>query len=417
MSLSCFELGEQMLSVDAAREALLSLAEQPVAVESVALSQAHGRRLATDIIAPINVPQNTNAAMDGIALAWPGEQPQQTQWPIAGDAFAGQAFEGSVPLGQCVRITTGAPLPSGTDTIIMREQLSEHNSSVTVDSPDRVSQGQHVRQAGEDIALGEVALVAGTRLDAACLGLIASLGYGEVGVFRRPKVAIFSTGNEVTPPGEALPSAGIYDTNRFTLLGLLNEQGAEVLDLGILPDDPTTIQKALASAATQCDLVITSGGVSVGQADYTREALETLGQLAFWRVALRPGRPMACGWLGESRKPFVGLPGNPVAVMVTFSQFVVPLLERLQKQSPVPPRRLTAITQTPLKSRLKRTDFIRGIYSSDAHGVLQVRSTGAQGSGILTSMVAANCLIELGDDQAGAQPGDAVCIQPLTRWP
>ncbi|QPI63635.1 gephyrin-like molybdotransferase Glp [Vreelandella venusta] len=417
MSLSCFELGEQMLSVDAAREALLPLAEQPVAVESVALSQAYGRRLATDIIAPINVPQNTNAAMDGIALAWPGEQPHQTQWPIAGDAFAGQAFEGSVPLGQCVRITTGAPLPSGTDTIIMREQLSEHNSSVTVDSPDRVSHGQHVRQAGEDIALGEVALVAGTRLDAACLGLIASLGYGEVCVFRRPKVAIFSTGNEVTPPGEALPSAGIYDTNRFTLLGLLNEQGAEVMDLGILPDDPTTIQNALASAATQCDLVITSGGVSVGQADYTRAALETLGQLAFWRVALRPGRPMACGWLGESRKPFVGLPGNPVAVMVTFSQFVVPLLERLQKQSPVPPRRLTAITQTPLKSRLKRTDFIRGIYSSDAHGVLQVRSTGAQGSGILTSMVAANCLIELGDDQAGAQPGDAVCIQPLTRWP
>ncbi|RUR31933.1 molybdopterin molybdenumtransferase MoeA [Vreelandella andesensis] len=416
MSLSCFELGEQMLSVDAARDALLTLIEQPVTTESVSLSQAYGRRLATDITAPINVPQNTNAAMDGIALAWPEGQHHQTQWPIAGDAFAGQAFEGNVPLGQCVRITTGAPLPPGSDTIIMREQLSEHSGSVIIDAPDRVNHGQHVRQAGEDIAIGDVAVVAGTRLDAACLGLIASLGYGDVCVFKRPKVAIFSTGNEVTSPGEALPSAGIYDTNRFTLTGLLSEQGAEVVDLGILPDDPIVIQNALMVAAEQCDLVITSGGVSVGHADYTREALEALGQLAFWRVALRPGRPMACGWLGESRKPFVGLPGNPVAVMVTFSQFVVPLLEYLQGQTPYAPRRLTAITQTPLKSRLKRTDFIRGIYTSDAQGVLHVRSTGAQGSGILTSMVTANCLIELGDDLEGAQPGDAVCIQPLTRW-
>ncbi|MGM0832401.1 MAG: gephyrin-like molybdotransferase Glp [Pseudomonadota bacterium] len=416
MSLSCFELGEQMLSVDDAREALMTLVEHPVGVEPIALSQAYGRRIASDIIAPINVPQHTNAAMDGIALAWPSVQPHQTRWPIAGDAFAGQAFEGNVPSGQCIRITTGAPLPPGTDTVIMREQLIEQGVSVMIDAPDRVSQGQHVRQAGEDIAIGEIALEAGTRLDAACLGLIASLGYGEVWVFRRPKVAIFSTGNEVTPPGDALPSAGIYDTNRFTLIGLLSEQGAEVMDLGILPDDPTTIQNALASAAKQCDLVITSGGVSVGHADYTREALEALGQLAFWRVALRPGRPMACGWLGEARKPFVGLPGNPVAVMVTFSQFVVPLLQRLQGQTPSPPRRLTAIAQTPLKSRLKRTDFIRGIYSSNAQGVLQVRSTGAQGSGILTSMVAANCLIELGDHQESAQPGEAVCIQPLTRW-
>jgi molybdopterin molybdotransferase len=416
MSLSCFELGEQMLSVDAARDALMTLAKQPVAVEHVALSQAYGRRLATDIIAPVNVPQNTNAAMDGVALAWPYAQPTQTMWPIAGDAFAGQAFEGLVPPGHCVRITTGAPLPQGTDTIIMREQLVEYTDSVTIDTPDRVSHGQHVRQAGEDIAIGEVALAAGTRLDAAGLGLIASLGYAEVSVFKRPNVAIFSTGDEVTPPGKTLPHAGIYDTNRFTLIGLLSEQGAEAIDLGILPDDPTAIQNALANAAKQCDLVITSGGVSVGHADYTRDALEQLGKLAFWRVALRPGRPMACGWLGESRTPFVGLPGNPVAVMVTFSQFVVPLLQRLQGQTPSPPRRLTAIAQTPLKSRLNRTDFIRGIYTSDAHGALHVRSTGAQGSGMLTSMVAANCLIELGDDQASAQPGEAVCIQPLTGW-
>lgn len=416
MSLSCFELGEQMLPVDTAREALMTLVERSVAHERIALSHAHGRRLAADLKAPIDVPQNTNAAMDGVALAWPDAAPFQTHWPIAGDAFAGQAFAGPVPKGQCVRITTGAPLPSGTDTIIMREQLVEHADSVTIDAPERVLRGQHVRQAGEDIASGAVALAAGTRLDAARLGLIASLGYADIAVYRRPKVAIFSTGNEVTPPGDALPHAGIYDTNRFSLMGLLIEQGAEVVDLGILPDDQAAMVHALAGAAECSDLVITSGGVSVGHADFTRQALEQLGQLAFWRVALRPGRPMACGWLGPSHTPFLGLPGNPVAVMVTFSQFVVPLLQRLQGQAPSPPLRLTAIAETPLKSRLQRTDFLRGIYRCDAHGVLHVRTTGAQGSGILTSMVAANCLIELGDDLAGAQPGDTVTIQPLTEW-
>lgn len=416
MSLSCFELGEQMLPVDTAREALMTLAERPVGSEHIALSQAYGRRLAADITAPINVPQNTNAAMDGVAVAWPETTPCQTRWPIAGDAFAGHAFAGQVPAGQCVRITTGAPLPAGADTVVMREQLVEHPDCVVIDAPERVLRGQHVRQAGEDIAAGEVALAAGTRLDAASLGLVASLGYASVAVFKRPKVAIFSTGNEVTPPGEALPSAAIYDTNRFALMGLLAEQGAEVVDLGILPDDQTVIQHALADAAENSDLVITSGGVSVGHADFTRQALEQLGQLAFWRVALRPGRPMACGRLGPSHTPFIGLPGNPVAVMVTFSQFVVPLLQRLQGQMPSPPARLTAIAETPLKSRLKRTDFLRGVYRCDSQGVLHVRTTGAQGSGILTSMVAANCLIELGDDQAGAQPGETVSIQPLTGW-
>ncbi|WP_249977787.1 gephyrin-like molybdotransferase Glp [Vreelandella olivaria] len=416
MTLSCFELGEQMLSVNEASAALATLIERTTGMESVPLTQAHGRRLATDIAAPINVPQNTNAAMDGVALAWEAGETNQQHWPIAGDAFAGKAFEGQVPPGQCVRITTGAPLPAGTDTVIMREQLSEQADTATVAIPERVQRGQHVRQAGEDIVAGSIALAKGTRLDATCLGLIASLGYAEVPVCKRPRVAIFSTGNEVTPPGEPLPTAGIYDTNRFTLLGLLSEQGAGVLDLGILPDHQSAIEAALTEASSSSDLVITTGGVSVGHADFTRAALEQLGQLAFWRVALRPGRPMACGLLGSSRTPFVGLPGNPVAVMVTFRQFVVPLLQCLQGIPPAQPQRLTAIAETALKSRLKRTDFLRGVYRCDEHGVLHVRSTGAQGSGILTSMVAANCLIELGDDQEGAQPGEVVCIQPLTEW-
>lgn len=423
MTLSCFDLGEQMLSVDEARQALATLIEHPLGRENIPLTQAYGRRLATAVQAPINVPQNTNAAMDGVALALPreGVGAKQTHWPLAGEVLAGQYRSELVPAGHCVRITTGAPLPPGTDTVVMSEQLREpleddKPAHVTIESPELLKHGQHVRQAGEDIALGETALPAGTRLNAAALGLLASLGYAEVAVYRRPKVAIFSTGNEVTAPGEPLPKAGIYDANRFTLMGLLSEYGAEVIDLGILPDDLGTTRTALERAAKQNDVVITSGGVSVGQADFTRDALEQLGRLAFWRVALRPGRPMACGWLGETRTPFVGLPGNPVAVMVTFLQFVIPLLDRLHARPVLPPRRLSAIADDALKSRLKRTDFIRGVYHTDAKGQLHVCSTGAQGSGILTSMVAANCLIELADDQAGAQPGEVVSIQPLTGW-
>ncbi|TVP47734.1 MAG: molybdopterin molybdenumtransferase MoeA [Halomonas sp.] len=422
MTLSCFDLGEQMISVDEARQALATLVERPLAIERIALAKAHGRLLAATLKAPINVPQNTNAAMDGvaIALAREGVGPKQTNWPVAGEVFAGQYRSESVPAGHCVRITTGAPLPPGTDTVVMseqlRESLDEQPEHVIIESPELLKHGQHVRQAGEDIARGATALLAGSRLDAASLGLLASLGYAEVDVYQRPKVAIFSTGNEVTAPGEPLSKAGIYDANRFTLIGLLTESGAEVVDLGILPDDLNATKTALEQAAKQSDLVITSGGVSVGQADFTRDALEQLGRLAFWRVALRPGRPMACGWLGKTRTPFVGLPGNPVAVMVTFLQFVAPLLDQLCGQPIAPPRQFKAIADNRLKSRLNRTDFIRGIYHTDATGQLHVRSTGDQGSGILTSMVTANCLIELTDDQDGAQPGEVVCIQPLTGW-
>ncbi len=423
MTLSCFDLGEQMLSVDEARQALATLIERPLGSEQIPLAQAHGRRLAAAVQASINVPQRTNAAMDGVALALPreGVGAKQTLWPLAGEVLAGQYRSELVPAGHCVRITTGAPLPPGTDTVVMSEQLREpleddKPAHVTIESPELLKHGQHVRLAGEDIALGDTALSAGARLDAASLGLLASLGYAEISVSQRPKVAIFSTGNEVTAPGQPLPQAGIYDANRFTLMGLLTEHGADVIDLGILPDDLNAIKTALEGAAEQSDLVITSGGVSVGQADFTRDALEQLGRLAFWRVALRPGRPMACGWLGPTRTPFVGLPGNPVAVMVTFLQFVSPLLDRLNGQPLAPPPRLYAVTESLLKSRLKRTDFIRGVYHTDSEGQLLVCSTGAQGSGILTSMVAANCLIELADDQAGAQPGEVVSIQPLMGW-
>ena len=416
-ALSCFDLGEQMLSVEQARTALATLIEAPLGKEKCALAQAHGRRLAEALHAPIDVPQNTNAAMDGIALAWPGQASEteslQTHWPLEGSIFAGDPFTGQVARGACVRITPGAPLPADTDTVIMREQLQENAEYVVVLQPERVSHGQNVRQSGEDIQQGEVALPAGIRLDAASLGLTASLGIDSVNVWRRPRVAVFSTGNEVTAPGERLPAAGIYDANRFTLTGLLQQQGAEVMDLGILPDDQARIQAALEDAAAHADLVLTSGGVSVGQADFTRAALESLGQLTFWRVAIRPGRPLACGLLTERRTPLVGLPGNPVAVMVTFLQFVIPLLSRLQGQPASPPDYLYAIADESLPSRAGRTDYLRGVFHSTADGRLHVRSTGAQGSGILSSMVAANCLIELPDSCTGVASGDILKVQPL----
>ena len=417
MTLSCFDLGERMLSVTEARQRLASLVEGPLPAERVALAALYGRVLAADAIAPIDVPQNTNAAMDGIALAWrpSGEAPDT--WRQVGDVLAGQRRDAPLGAGECVRITTGAPLPPGTDTVIMREQLEEHDASVVVLKPERVRRGQNVRQAGEDIARGHTALAAGTRLGAAELGLLASLGVADAQVYRRPRVAIFSTGDEVTAPGEALPPAGIFDANRYSLAGLLAEQGVELMDLGILPDDREAMVEALSAAARHADMVITSGGVSVGHADFTRAALESVGRLALWRIAIRPGRPMACGLLGERGVPFVGLPGNPVAVMVTFLQFVVPLLATLQGRAAEAPTPLTAIADDALSSRPGRTDYLRGCYRVDAEGRLRVRSTGAQGSGILSSMVMANCLIELTDDRAGAAPGETVGIHPLYRLP
>ncbi|MCL7939300.1 molybdopterin-binding protein [Halomonas sp. ATCH28] len=417
MTLSCFDLGERMLPVAEARARLAGLVEAPLPAERVALAELHGRVLAEDAVSPIDVPQNTNAAMDGIALAWPSHAEPPGEWRVVGEVLAGRRFEASLGAGECVRITTGAPLPPGADTVIMLEQLETRGEAVVVFQPERVRPGQHVRQAGEDICRGQTALRAGTRLGSAELGLLASLGLAEAGVHRRPRVAIFSTGDEVTAPGEPLPSAGIFDANRYTLAGLLAEQGAELIDLGILPDDREAMIAALGDAAGRADMVITSGGVSVGHADFTRAALEAVGRLAFWRIAIRPGRPLACGLLGERGVPFLGLPGNPVAVMVTFLQFVVPLLSKLQGRPVHDPERLVAIADEALKSRLGRTDYLRGRYHADADGRLHVCSTGAQGSGILSSMVAANCLIELTDDCEGVTPGETVRIQPLHRLP
>lgn len=415
MSLSCFELGERMLSVDEALAALRELAPQPLTAEWLPLAALSERVLADDALSPINVPQNTNAAMDGVALAWP-ETPT-TRFKLVGEVLAGAQFAGRLAPGDAVMITTGAPLPDGADTVIMREQLSVEQQGrqrwVDVQQAQTVRRGQNVRLAGEDIPRGACALTAGTRLRAQHLGLLASLGVAEARVFRRPRVAIFSTGDEVTAPGEALPSAGIFDANRFSLRGLLCALGCEVVDLGILADDRRRMCAELEQAAEQADMVLTSGGVSVGQADWIKAALAETGRLGFWRIAMRPGRPLAFGVLGAREVPFFGLPGNPVAVMVTFLQFVQPLLRTLQGELDWQPRRLTAIAQEPLRSRQGRVDYHRGVYTCDERGQLHVRTTGRQGSGILSSMVLANCLIEIEAARADVAPGDIVTLQPF----
>ncbi|MDV6319036.1 gephyrin-like molybdotransferase Glp [Chromohalobacter sp. HP20-39] len=419
MTLSCFELGERMLSVDETLEALAAMTPPSVATHRVSLAAAGGRILAVDAVSPIDVPQNTNAAMDGIALAWPDDAPAGDMLvDVVGDVLAGARLATSLAPGEAVRITTGAPLPAGADTVVMSEQLADVGTPgrVRVERPERVRRGQNVRQAGEDIARGQRALGAGTRLRPQHLGLLASLGYAEVEVFRLLRVAVFSTGDEVTAPGESLPPAGIYDTNRFSLQGLLSCLGCEVIDLGILQDDLDSMRASLAAAAREADMVVTSGGVSVGQADWVKPALTAIGELGLWRIAMRPGRPLAFGRIhqtGGVTVPFFGLPGNPVAVMVTFLQFVQPMLRRMQGEHDWQPSRFTALAAELLKSREARVDYHRGVYTSDEAGQLWVRTTGRQGSGILSSMVTANCLIEIGDGCAAVEAGAPVTIQPF----
>lgn len=411
MTLSCFTLGEQMLDVDEALAALSELVTIRLPVERLPLASAGRRVLAEECVSPIDVPQYTNAAMDGIALAWP----VPARIPLVGEVLAGQRFERPLRHGEAVSITTGAPLPVGADTVIMHEQLDVDARArvATIHQAQRVSRGQNVRHAGEDIARGSRAVLAGTRLRPQHLGLLASLGIDSVEVVRRPRVAIFSTGDEVTLPGEVLGEAGIYDANRYSLRGLLEALGCDVDDLGILVDRREAIRDALAHAATRADMVITSGGVSSGQADWVKAALSSIGRLGFWRIAMRPGRPLAFGVLGEGAVPFFGLPGNPVAVMVTFLQFVQPLLRQLQGEYAWQPTRWTAIADEAMCSRSGRVDFQRGIYRVDETGRLHVRTTGPQGSGILSSMVAANCLIEIETSRAGIAAGETVLLQPF----
>lgn len=404
----CDTLSPAFLSVVQGQEKILSLVNTVSETEACKIEDAYGRVLADHVVSPVNVPQYTNSAMDGYAIR--GDDVERESYQVVAKVMAGHAYDKPLEVGQAVKIMTGAPTPINGDTVVMREQASKDGDTVTFNGAS-IKTGQNVRQAGEDLAIGNDVFTAGTRLASPEMGMIASLGFGEANVFRKLKVAVFSTGDEVQAPGTEQKANSIYDSNRFTIMGMLEKLGCEILDFGILEDNEQLMIEALENASAQADVVMTSGGVSVGDADYIKLALDKLGQIDFWRINMRPGRPLAFGQIND--KPFFGLPGNPVAVMVSFINFVEPALRKMQGEQGWKPLKVSAIATENLRSRQGRTEFSRGIYELDETGRLTVRTTGKQGSGILRSMSEANCLIEISPAVDTVKAGESVTIIPL----
>ena len=398
------------LPVAKANEVIRSFVKPVGGVERLPVRAALGRVLARDIVSPIDVPAHDNSAMDGYAVRSGdlrgGEAVVLSE---IGTAYAGREFRGEVRPGECVRVMTGAVMPKNTDTVVIQEAVTAEGKRISV--PAGQEPGQNRRLAGEDLAKGKPALAAGRLLRPADLGLIASLGIAEVSVRRKLRVAFFSTGDELVPVGKKLKAGEVYDSNRYTLWGMLARLGCEVIDLGVVRDDPEKLEAAFRKAAAAADAVVTSGGVSVGEADFTRQMMAKLGEVAFWKIAMRPGRPMAFGRIrarGKSAYLF-GLPGNPVAVMVTFYHFVRGALLHMMGRSDVELPLLRAKSQAPMRKKPGRTEFQRGILERKS-GEWSVRSTGAQGSGILRSMSEANCFIVLGHEQGAVTAGDYVDV-------
>ncbi|EKO3870249.1 bifunctional molybdopterin-guanine dinucleotide biosynthesis adaptor protein MobB/molybdopterin molybdotransferase MoeA [Vibrio harveyi] len=404
----CDTLSPAFLSVVQGQEKILSLVNTVAETEACKIENTYGRVLADHVVSPVNVPQYTNSAMDGYAIR--GDDIERDNYQVVAEVMAGHAYDQPLEVGQAVKIMTGAPTPINGDTVVMREQATQDGDTVTFNGAS-IKTGQNVRQAGEDLAIGSDVFTAGTRLASPEMGMIASLGFGEANVFRKLKVAVFSTGDEVQAPGTDQKANSIYDSNRFTIMGMLEKLGCEILDFGILEDNEKLMIEALENASAQADVVMTSGGVSVGDADYIKLALDKLGQIDFWRINMRPGRPLAFGQIND--KPFFGLPGNPVAVMVSFINFVEPALRKMQGEQGWKPLKVSAIATENLRSRQGRTEFSRGIYELDETGRLTVRTTGKQGSGILRSMSEANCLIEISPAVDTVKTGESVTIIPL----
>ncbi|EOX1813600.1 bifunctional molybdopterin-guanine dinucleotide biosynthesis adaptor protein MobB/molybdopterin molybdotransferase MoeA [Vibrio cholerae] len=404
----CDTLSPAFLSVEQGREKILSLILPLAETESVAIQECYQRVLAREVSSPINVPAYRNSAMDGYALR--SDDLERDSYRVVAEVLAGNHYPKTVELGEAVKIMTGAPMPLGADTVVMREQAMQNGELVSFTGV-KIKAGQNVRQAGEDLAQGQAVFHSGQRLLSPEMGMLASLGFAHADVFHSLKVAIFSTGDEVQAPGGDIEPNSIFDSNRFTLTGLLKQLGCQVIDLGIIEDDEAKMMQVLEQAAKQADVVITSGGVSVGDADFIKSALEKLGHIDFWRINMRPGRPLAFGQIAG--KPFFGLPGNPVAVMVSFINFVEPALRKMQGEQGWQPLKVNAIALQDLRSRQGRTEFSRGVYAFNAQGQLTVRTTGKQGSGILRSMSEANCLIEIAPAIDTVKVGESVTIIPL----
>jgi len=393
-----------------ARKQMLGAMRPIEGFESVALRDALNRVLDRDVVAPFDVPAHDNCAMDGYALRMADlKAGAATRLAVVGSAFAGTAFSGSVGAGQAVRVMTGAVLPRGADVVVPQEFVQASDNDVEIPSGPRA--GQNIRHAGEDLARGQPALRAGKRVGPAELGLLASLGVAEVAVRRRLRVAILSTGDEIASIGRALAPGQIYDSNRYTLTAALRRMDAELLDLGVVRDEPDALERAFRTAAASADAVVTSGGVSVGEADFVKELMARLGEVRFWKIAIKPGRPMAFGRIGSAW--LFGLPGNPVAVMVNFYQLVADALQTLAGVDPLPPRPRFAVTcVAPIRKGKGRAEFVRGVLFDDG-GIWKVRPGEHQGSGVLRSMSEANCFIALPEDQGNVAAGDLVPVQPF----
>jgi molybdopterin molybdotransferase len=394
------------LRVDKAVEAIRSCLVPVTQSESVAIRHALGRVLAQDIVPGINVPAHDNSAMDGYAVRF-SDLKGDTRLQEVGSAFAGRIFEGQVGPGQCVRVMTGAVMPAGTDTVVIQEITRKEDGKIVIPAGQKAK--QNVRYAGEDLKAGVPVLESGKLVRAADLGLLASLGIGEVEVKRRLRVAFFATGDELASIGQPLKEGEVYDSNRYTLFGMLSALGVELTDVGVVRDDPALLEKAFKSAAEKADVVITTGGVSVGEADFTRELMAKLGEVLFWKIAMRPGRPMAFGRIGNAF--LFGLPGNPVAVMVTFYQFVRDALLHLSGRTDdyvLPLLKVPAAV--PLRKVPGRTEYQRGILFREG-GEWKVKTTGQQGSGVLRSMSEANCFIVLEHERGKVEVGEPVSVQ------
>lgn len=410
---ACSQESRPLLSIDDALDRIKAAVSPVPSTEKVALKDALGRVLAEPVYSPINIPHDRNAAMDGYAFASRDRVDGLAfTLALAGTSWAGRPFQGQMQPGQCIRIFTGAVVPEQADSVVMQEQVQVQGQTIHFPADTRAQ--QNIRQIGEDVKQGDGLIAEPKKLTAVDLGLLASAGIGGVTVKRRLKIAYFSTGDELTPLGQPLEPGKIYDSNRAMLGGLLTDPGYSVADLGVVPDNKQLLEQRFIEASLNYDVIITTGGASVGEADYVKEILQNSGEVNFWKLAIKPGKPLAFGRIGGCC--FFGLPGNPVAVVVTFQQIVAPALRQLSGARFVKPLRFAATCTTALKKAPGRQEFQRGILSQNEHGEFFVASAGRQGSHILSSMSQSGCYIVLPEECSGVQAGDRVTVEPFSLF-